>query len=472
MVQAEQRRCAVVVRLWLAAIALALAAMLQPAQAAQPPVEVTSEDGMLALRAYVRARFETDRALDAETVARLNDTATPHPSSPPNYGRSAKPAWGYVGIVNRVSRREWFLVYSLSTVEDVSVFIRRQGEASFHQLEELAPRARLPFAGFRSATYALALDKDVPVEIVTRLATRAPIGFHLELWTPEAYVAEQRSLTGVAGVSIGIPIAVLVYLMILTTVVRQRGLVSLMVLLASKLVLDAWISGLNLLVLPIVPRTMWPDVGFVSLAIFAVACCLHFRRFLDLPRTSRLADRVVLAILALNVVLPVIEISQLANVRFLAQLGAPICFVCFTLIAAAYARRSPTAGNITYTVAWLMFFSEAVIQFLRLVIEVPFFDHSWIFAQSAIAALLFGVAIFTRVRDQDRALTRSLAETNERFRLAIDGSAAAIYEYAFGDRSFSFAPRLTEMIPVNSNAGLTRCSVRSRAVRVANCSMA
>lgn len=428
MVQAERWFGAVVARLWLAAVVLVLAPALQSARAAQPPVEVASEKAPIWLRAQVRAIFETDHILDAETVARLSDTAKPHPLSPPNYGRYAQPVWGYVAVVNRLPRREWFLVYSLSTVEDISVFVRRQGEASFQRLEEMAPRAKLPFAGFRSATYALVLDKDVPVEIVTRLATRAPIGFHLQLWTPEAFVEEQRSLTGTAGLSIGIPIAVLVYLLILTTVVRQRGLISLMVLLASKLVLDAWISGINLLVLPVIPRTVWPTVGFAAHAIFSAACGLHVRRFLNLPKTSPVADSVVVAVTAISVALSVIEMFQLANVRYLAQLDAPIMFGCLVLIAGMRARQSPTAGGVAYTLAWLMFFSESVIQFLRLVVQVPFYEHSWIFAQSAMASLLFGVAIFTRVRDQDRALTQSLAETNERFRLAIDGSAAAIYE--------------------------------------------
>ncbi len=439
----------------LAAAAIAIVLALNPARAAPSAVEITSDASIIALREQVRALFESDHPLDPETVARLSDSGKPHPLSPPNYGRYDKPVWGYVAVVNRLPRREWMLVYSLSTVEDVRVFIRRRGEVSFHRLDELAVNAKWPFTGFRSATYVLSLDTDVPVEIVTRLATRAPIGFHLQLWTPEALIKTHTELIGAAGVSVGVPVAVLVYLLILAAVVRHRGLVSLMVLIASKLVLDAWISGLNLLVLPAVPRTVWPTVGFATLGIFALACVLHFRRFLDLPRTSRWADRVVLAIGAFNVALATTEIFHLANIRFLAQLGAPIAFICFVAMAAGRTWRSPNSGNIAYTLAWAMFFSEAVIEFLRLIVRVPFAEDSLIFGQSAIASLLFGVAIFTRVRDKDHELNRSLSETNERFRLAIDGSAAAIYEYSFRDGGFSFAPRLSKMIPVEAGAGLS-----------------
>src|SRR4029077_264754 len=91
MVQAERRQQvgrrfgAVVLRVCFAAFVLAIARALQLARAEQPAVEVTSERSPISLRAQVRAVFETDRALDPETVARLSDTGKPHPLSPPNY---------------------------------------------------------------------------------------------------------------------------------------------------------------------------------------------------------------------------------------------------------------------------------------------------------------------------------------------------------------------------------------------------
>ena len=82
-------------------------------------------------------------------------------------------------VVNKLPRREWVLRYTLGTVEDVRVYIRVKGEAAFHQLDELGAGAKALFAGYRSATFLISLDPDIPVEIVTRLHTRAPVGFHL-----------------------------------------------------------------------------------------------------------------------------------------------------------------------------------------------------------------------------------------------------------------------------------------------------
>ena len=290
--------------------------------------ELTSDTAPIALRGDVRVIFETGKALDPEAIARLSDTGKPHPLSPPNYGRYSQPVWGYVAVNNRLERREWFLLYSLSTVEDLRIFIRRQGETSFHQLPELGQHARFPFTGYRSATYSLVLDRDSPVEIVARLATRAPIGFHLQLWTPEAFIAEDRQLVGLAGAAGIVPLVVLVYLLILSTVLRQRGLVNLMIMLVFKLVLDAWISGLSWLVLPNVPRDLWPTLGFAAHGIFSVAAALHFRRFLELPKTAPWTDRLVLLLGATGAGLALIELSGLTNVRYLIQLHAPLNFSC------------------------------------------------------------------------------------------------------------------------------------------------
>ncbi len=455
MAQPRRRRCVVAIApLWLIALLLALAGRIASAQAAPSPVEIAADDSPITLRAHVRALFETDRPLDPETVARNSDAGKPHPMSPPNYGRYNKPVWGYLAVVNKTPRQEWILVYSLSTVEDVRVFVRKQGEASFRALRELGYDARLPFSGFRSATYSLTLDKDVPVEIVTRVVTRAPIGFHLQLWKPDVFFESDRQQIGVTGLAFAAPLVVFIYLLILTTVLRQRGLISLMVLLFSKLVVDAWISGLASVIMPAIPRAVWPVLGFLSVTILIVASVLHVRRFLNLPQSSPRGDRALLLFCAIGVILAITELSGVANVRLLIQLYAPIGFAWFAVLSTRQAWATPNVGNISYALAWTMFLSQAVIQFLRLIVIVPFSEELTIFAQSAIASLLFGVAIFTRIRDQDRERNRSLAETNERLGLVIDGSAAAIYEYAFRDGSFWFAPRLNEMISLRAGAGL------------------
>lgn len=103
--------------------------------------------------------------------------------------------------------------------------------------------------------------------------------------------------------------------------------------------------------------------------------------------------------------------------------------------------------------AWAVFLSEAIFQVLRLFVRIPLSVPVLEFGQSAIAALLFGIAIFLRIRDQDRVLNQSLTESNERFRLAIEGSAAAIYELSLIDGRLFCAPRMAEFL--NASAGTT-----------------
>lgn len=420
---------------------------------ADEPVPITHE-GETQLRFHVRAFIERGTALDPETVARERDDALPHPVSPPNFGRTNQPAWGYVRVVNKVQERDWMLRYTLGTVEDIRVFVRAAGETSFRQLHEVGENAKWPFSGYRAATFLLMLEPGAPVEIVTRLHTRAPIGFPLTISSSTNFFETDRGLIASATLLSAVPLVVVVYLTILAGVLRHNGLSSLIVMLLTRLVLDAWVTGFGQLVLPFIPRAMWPTFGFLMVALFDVACVLHIRRYLDLPRTVPPLDKALLLSISLFVALVAIEISGLANARFLLQLFAPLMLAALLAISVRFAWRAPGIGTVCYALAWCFFLSGAILLMLQLLTLIPFTTHTLTFSQSAVASLLFGVAIFRRIKDRDQALNRSLAEGNERFQLAIDGSAAAIYEYA--PHAQFYAPRLAELVAAPKGSSLPR----------------
>lgn len=436
------------------ALLFVLGLLLSSTVVADEALEISNDTVPTSIRSQFRAVFETDAPLDPESVARLSSsTGLPHPSSPPHYGRFTRPVWAHATIINRTPRHEWILAYTLSTVESITVFVRPQGEAMFRPLVELGNQISLPFAGYRSATYSLDLQTNVPLEIVARLRTRTPVGFHFEITPATKFFEAERLQIGLAGLESAVPLVVVVYGLILATVLRQRGIASLMVLLVAKLVIDAWISGLGQLVLPLVPRASWPSLGFIAVGIFIVASTLHIRQFLELPRTSPLGDKLLLTLAVISATLTTIELTGLYNVRLLIQLQALVVFAIFTAVTAYHAWRRRYVGDIAYAMAWAVFLSEAIFQVSRLFFRIPLTVPVLEFGQSAIAALLFGIAIFLRIRDQDRALNRSLTESNERFRLAIEGSAAAIYELSFADGKLFCAPRMTEFL--NASAGAT-----------------
>jgi signal transduction histidine kinase len=426
---------------------------------ADEPVPIL-KDADTQLRFHVRATIESGTPLDPETVANNSASAMPHPVSPPNFGRSNQPAWGYVEVVNRLPRREWVLRYTLATVEDVRVFVRPAGEAKFQQLHELGENAIWPFSGYRTATYLISLSPDVPVEIVTRLHTRAPIGFHLSISSSIDFFAMDRELIASAATLGAVPLIVLVYVAMLAGVLRHRGLVALMVMLLTKLILDAWITGFGLLVLPFISRAIWPTFGYLMVGAFTLSCVLHIRRFLDLARVMPRVDAVLLASAAATVGLALVEVTGLYNVRTLVQFIAPLIFALCTAVSVRVAWRNPSLGSVCYALAWGFFLSEAILLMLRLLALVPFNAPTLTFSQSAVASLLFGVAIFRRIKDQDQALTRSLTDSNERFQLAIDGSAAAVYEYAQPGNALFYAPRLAELLAAPDGTSLSRLLAR------------
>jgi signal transduction histidine kinase len=423
------------------------------------PVPITQEADTQ-LRFHVRAILENGTPLDPETVARNSAQALPHPVSPPNFGRSSQPAWGYLTVVNRLNRREWVLRYTLATVEDVRVFIRPAGEPNFQQLHELGENAVWPFSGYRAASYPISLNPGVPVEIITRLHTRAPIGFPLTISSTTRFFEMDREQIAGAAILGAVPLVVIAYAAMLAGVLRRRGLGALVGMLLTKLILDAWVTGFGLLALPFISRAVWPTFGFVMLGAFHLCCVLHIRRYLDLPRAAPRIDTLLLASAAVITGLAAIEISGLYNVRFMLQFIAPFLLTVFVAISARAAWRQPGLGTVCYALGWGFFLSEATLLILRLMALVPFTAPLVTFSQSAVASLLFGVAIFRRIKDQDQALNQSLTESNERFQLAIDGSAAAVYEYVQASNAFFYAPRLAELLAAPNGISLPRLLAR------------
>lgn len=334
------------------------------------------------------------------------------------------------------------------------MFARSDGAAVFEQLHELGESAIWPFTGYRSANYLLTLEPGTTTEIVVRLHTRTPVGFHLQLSTMSSFMAADRKQLVAAAFLTAVPLVVLIYVTILAAVLRHTGLAGLMVMLIAKLLMDAWVSGFGLLLLPFVPRAFWSTLGFVLVMIYSIASVVHIRQFLDLRRTAPYLDTILRGFAGLFLLLCVVEITHLANVRPVSQALAPLALLIFVAAAVRHAWRERNIGAACYALAWVLVLAQTVMQFSRLIALLPFRTETLEFAQSAMASILFGVAIFRRVRDRDRTLNRSLAETNERFRLAIEGSAAAIYEYSFADGRFSFAPRLSQMIPVPHDTSL------------------
>ena len=426
---------------------------------ADEPVPIL-QDGDTQLRFHVRAIIESGTPLDPETVAAHSAQALPHPVSPPNFGRSDQPAWGHVTVVNRFNRREWVLRYNLGTVEDVRVFIRTAGEPKFQQLHELGENAVWPFSGYRAATYLISLSPDVPVEIVMRLHTRAPIGFPLFISSTIHFFEMDREQIAGAATLAAVPLVVIIYVAMLAGVLRHRGLVGLIVMLLTKLILDAWVTGFGLLLLPFISRAIWPTFGFIMVGAFHVSCVLHIRRYLDLPRVAPRINALLVACAAITVAMTAVEITGLYNVRFLLQFLAPFMFVVLVATSARVAWRQPSLGTVCYALAWGFFLSEATLLLLRLMAFVPFSAPTLTFSQSAVASLLFGVAIFRRIKDQDQALNASLTESNERIQLAIDGSAAAVYEYVQANGAFFYAPRLAELLAVPDGTSLPRLLAR------------
>ena len=252
----------------------------------------------------------------------------------------------------------------------------------------------------------------------------------------------------------------LVYIAMLATVLRHRGLLSMMVMLLSKLMLDAWVTGFASLIFPFISRAVWPTFGYAMVGVFHMSCVLHMRRYLDLPRIAPQIDRLLLAGGTLFVALSAIEVGGLDNVRFWVQFFAPFLFLAMMATAAWDAWRRPSIGAVCYALAWTIFCLRS-----RDLAGAPAGAGSLQHSGRGIRADRRGIDPARRgdlPPDQGPGPgTQSvLAESNERFQLAIEGSAAAIWEYVATPGKFFYAPRLAQLAAVPFGTALPRLLAR------------
>ena len=123
----------------------------------------------------------------------------------------------------------------------------------------------------------------------------------------------------------------------------------------------------------------------------------------------------------------------------------PVFSLCIFVVATRVAWRG-TLENILYAIAWFFFLSISLIQLARLFVVIPWAIPLTIYAQSAFASLFIGLSMIWQVQARQRELHRSLEKSNARYRLAVEGSAAAIYEYHWTSRRLEGGERLARIV--------------------------
>ena len=346
------------------------------------------------------------QAADAFAAAARGDTIPIATSGGAPY-RSNAPHWGLVSLQATGSESNWIVYYRLATIEKLEVYVR-SSSGPWLPVTGLHQRSRF-LGGYHYPSFALTLPKEERVDLAVRIETRAPIRMALRLVPGYHYYEAQRRDLVVAGMTLAVPLVVLVYLVLLLPSAYRTGIAWFIAFIVFESIGAMWVSGHGHVLLPQISRETWPVVGRVAYTAMIVAGWIHATIFLRAATLPPWLVRIGWAITLGVVVINGLEVLQLANTRNLFTMSV-LVFPSFIVGLALYAKRRGVAFAGLYGLAWGAFVVAGLISILGLLGIAHTVAWSIFYAQSSVAALLFGLVAIGLVREQEQALALARRE--------------------------------------------------------------
>jgi signal transduction histidine kinase/CheY-like chemotaxis protein len=391
---------------WLSVICLYATLATAPlAGWAQPAVPLGAEPKETMLRQHIFMVADPSRAWD---VAQAHATAARGPAiaittSGAPY-RSPHPHWGFTSVTNASPESSWVAYYRLATLEKVDAYAR-VGEGPWLPLTALHLNKQL-FGGYHYPSFAVNLPQGAEVTLAVRVETRAPIRMPVVVVPGYHYYESQRADLVVAGMTLAVPLVVLLYLALLLPSSKRAGIGWFIALIGLETMGAMWVSGHGHVLMPYLDRASWPTVGRLAYVGMIVTGWLHVLVFLKAAPLPKWAVRTGWAMVALLALVGLVEASQLANTRNLFNFGV-LVFPTFVVALSVFAWRRGIAFAGLYALAWGAFVVSAVTSALGLLGMSSIITWTIFYAQSSVAALLFGLIAVGHVRTREVALAQA-----------------------------------------------------------------
>ena len=315
--------------------------------------------------------------------------------------RSDLPHWGVVRLRHDARETDWVVYYRLATLENVQAFARQEG-GTWEPLQALHLQ-RSFLSGYHYPSFALSMRGQASYEIALRVQTRAPIRMPVLVAPAYRFYDQHRGDLVQAGIALAVPLVVLLYLAALLPSRLDLGLRWFIALIALESIGAMWVSGHGHVLLPFLSREHWPIIGRLAYMAMAVVGWLHVERFVGkhrLPAVLRAAAWLTVVLLAVSGLL---EILRLVNTRDVFTYA----LMLYTLIATfacllGRLKGVPYAG--IYAAVWGAFILAALISVLGLVGIAAVTGWNVYYAQSSVAAILFGLVAVGHVRERERVI--------------------------------------------------------------------
>ncbi|WP_257389326.1 sensor domain-containing diguanylate cyclase, partial [Tahibacter caeni] len=263
--------------------------------------------------------------------------------------------WFHLRLANAgAADTRWLLVLEYALLDEVDLYVRdadgRIEHAASGDLRPFAQRA----VSYRQPNFWLDLAPGRPLDLLLRVQSRSSMQVPLTLYAPSAFIGLARDAQLGMGVYYGILLALLFYNLILFASLRDR----------SHLLYSLHVAGFGLVLLCLngfAFEYFWPDSPRLanaavpmSMAFALLAMHLFARDFLELPRRSPLAGRLLLALIGVHLLM--LLAAPFLAYRTAVLIGTALVFpgVAAIIFAAVAVARRGFRPALLFLVAWAM----------------------------------------------------------------------------------------------------------------------
>jgi diguanylate cyclase (GGDEF)-like protein len=279
----------------------------------------------------------------------------PLPDGSATFGFVDGAYWFHLRLANAdAADTRWLLVLDYALLDELDLYLR---DVDGH-VEHAASGDLRPFAqrgvSYRQPNFWLTLAPGRPLDVLLRAQSRSSMQVPLTLYAPSAFIVAARDAQFGMGVYYGILLALLFYNLILFASLRDR----------SHFLYSLHVAGFGLVLFCLngfAFEYFWPDSPWLanaavpmSMALAMLAMHLFARDFLELPRRSPPADRLLLGLIGVHLLM--LLAAPLLPYRPAVLLGTALVFpgVAAIIAAAVTVARRGFRPALLFLVAWAM----------------------------------------------------------------------------------------------------------------------
>ena len=362
-------------------------------------------------------------ALNPNTAAQAFDAGhgEPLPNADHAYGKwIPHPYWARFSVRNDSDQAQtWLLTYELPTQDSTKLWqaMPDNGWRALPMLDEshtdfatgqLFPVWRLRLKPYETQTLLLKLDGYNMMR------------FPLFVMQDDAFTAQQRSLFGALCFILAIPLVVLLYVLTLIPIAKDKSLPLFIGMALAEMLGASWISGALHAALPFIDRWTSGWLGWGGYILLLGGSCLHARVFMNIQATDKFADALLklLALVWLGV-LPLFAIFKPDAARLCLLMGSTVhAAILVWLSLRSFARLPSDSSRMSmrlFIAIWLIYTASGVLWVVYRIAQLPVYVTLMsTFIQGAIVAALLGCAVSVQVIRQRRRLLLSMQRTTDR----------------------------------------------------------